>query len=344
MDGINEASVSSEQLRPVAPVSNQAAEPPLGEQPDVSIIVVNYRTRDLTLECLRSIVRETRQASYEILLVDNNSGDGVIDAVAEEMPQVRLFPLKDNVGFAQGNNVAAEHAAGRYLLMLNPDTLVLDGAIDRLMSFAIERPEAKIWGGQSLLGDRKLDHGSCWRRMTLWSVFCRSFGLSAAFPNSSVLNSEAYGSWDRSYAREVDIICGCFLLISKEFWDQLGGLDARFFMYGEEADLCLRAAQLGARPTFTPTATIIHYGGASEQIETEKLVRILGAKAELIKRHWSPISRAAGLFLFSLWPLVSATTYGVAGRLAHDDRRRARAETLWKVWKRRADWRSGLHA
>lgn len=344
MSGTNEASVSSERLRPSAQADDRAAPQAPPGRPDVSIIVVNYRTRELTLECLRSIVRESRQASYEILLVDNNSSDGTIEAVAREMPEARLFPLKTNVGFAQGNNVAAKEAKGKYLLLLNPDTVVLNGAIDRLMGFAAERPEAKIWGGQSLLGDHSLDYGSCWRRMTLWSVFCHTFGLSAAWPNSSLLNPEAYGGWNRSSVREVDIICGCFLLISKEFWDELGGFDARFFMYGEEADLCLRAARLGARPAFTPTATIIHYGGASEQVETEKLVRILGAKAELIKRHWSPASRNLGLFLFSLWPLMVATAYGLAGRLAHNDRRRARAETLWQVWKRRADWRSGLPA
>ena len=233
-----------ETLAPVRPVAPRivATSPMKATPPLVSIIVVNYRTRELTLECLRSVARETENFDYEILLVDNASNDGLIEAVAGEMPDVRRIPLTENVGFARGNNIAAEQARGKYLLLLNSDTLILDRAIDRLLAFAAERPAAKIWGGRTLLGDRTLDPGSCWRRMTLWSVFCRTFGLAAAFPNSKLFNAEAYGGWDRSTVREVDIVTGCFLLIETELWRKLGGFDPRFFMYGEEADLCLRAA------------------------------------------------------------------------------------------------------
>src|SRR5262245_42992126 len=154
------------------------------ERPAISIIVVNYRTREMTLECLRSIVRETRDTSYETLLVDNASNDGIIEAVTSELPSVRCFPLPVNVGFARANNIAAQQARGRFLLLLNPDTLVLDRAIDRLIAFASEKPEAKIWGGLSIRGDRSVDHTSCWQRITLWSAICRTFSLDTAFSNS----------------------------------------------------------------------------------------------------------------------------------------------------------------
>jgi hypothetical protein len=226
--------------------------------------------------------------------------------------------------------------------LLNSDTLILDAAIDRLLAFAAERPEAKIWGGRTLLGDRTLDPGSCWRRMTLWSVFCRTFGLSAAFPDSALLNSEAYGGWDRSTVREVDIVTGCFLLIETEMWQKLGGFDPRFFMYGEEADLCLRAAALGATPALTPNATIIHYGGASQQVEAEKMIRLLSAKAELIKRYFPPISRQLGLMLFQLWAFFRAVRAQLSSAISRDHARAATARTRWEVWQRRAQWRLGL--
>ena len=123
----------------------------------------------MTLECLRSIIRETKRATFEIILVDNNSGDGIAAAVAQELPTVRIIALTENIGFARANNVAAANATGTYLLLLNPDTIVLDNAIDQLVDFARARPNAGIWGGRTLYGDRTLNPTSCWRRMTLFA-------------------------------------------------------------------------------------------------------------------------------------------------------------------------------
>ena len=135
---------------------------------------------------------------------------------------------------------------------------------------------------------------------------------------------------------------GCFLLIETQLWRQLGGFDPRFFMYGEEADLCLRAAKLGARPALTPRATIIHYGGASEQAETEKMIRLLSAKSELIKRYFPPISRRLGLMLFPLWPLFRAARAQLSAAISGNGANATMARTCWEVWQRRAQWRLGL--
>jgi GT2 family glycosyltransferase/peptidoglycan/xylan/chitin deacetylase (PgdA/CDA1 family) len=312
-----------------------------GEPPAISIIVVNYRTRELTLECVRSVMRQTKSSSYEILLVDNNSNDGLVAAVAREMPDVRCFPLQENIGFARANNIATEQAEGKYLLLLNPDTLVLDGAIDHLLAFAAERPKARIWGGRTLFADRSLNPASCWHRMTLWSVFCRTVGLAAAFPNSRFFNTEAYGGWDRSTVREVDIVSGCFLLIEREMWQKLGGFDPRFFMYGEEADLCLRATAFGAKPSVTPKATIVHYGGESPQVEAERMVLLLTAKAELIKRHLPPMSRRIGLILFALWPLFRVVRAHLVFAISGNG---TEVLSCREVWRRRRHWRGGLRA
>ncbi|MGE3065291.1 MAG: glycosyltransferase [Hyphomicrobiaceae bacterium] len=311
------------------------------DAPVVSIIVISYRTREMTLECLRSIVRETREASYEILVVDNASDDGSAAAIAAEFPQVRLYARTDNIGFAAANNVAAEHARGRYLLLLNPDTVVLDGAIDKLIQFARERPQAGIWGGRTLYGDHSLNPTSCWRRMSLWTVFCRTTGLTGLFPASQFFNPESYGRWDRSTVREVDIVTGCFLLIERALWERLGGFDTRFFMYGEEADLCMRAKKLSARPTVTPDATIIHYGGASERVRSEMMVRLLAAKAEIIKRHWSTATRKLGLTLLATWPWTRATALSAAAKLLRRPNLAEQAETWRTIWNARERWRHG---
>src|SRR5690606_35725860 len=126
-------------------------------------------------------------------------------------------------------------------------------------------------------------------------VFCVATGLSSLFRGSSLFNPEGYGGWKRDTVREVDIVSGCFFLIRRELWERLGGFDPAFFMYGEEADLCLRARKLGARPMVTPEATIVHYGGASERVRADKMVRLLQAKALLIRRHWGPVAARSGV-------------------------------------------------
>jgi hypothetical protein len=137
------------------------------------------------------------------------------------------------------------------LLLLNPDTLILDDAIDRLFAFAENTPILGIWRGRTVFADGSLNPKSCWRQMTIWSVFCTLVGLSF-FRSSPVFYSEGYGGWPRNTVRRVDLVTGCFFLIDRDLWERLCGFDPTFFMYGEEADLCLRAATLGAKPTVTP--------------------------------------------------------------------------------------------
>jgi GT2 family glycosyltransferase len=132
------------------------------------------------------------------------------------------------------------------------------------------------------------------------------------------------------------------MLVDRELWDRLGGFDKVFFMYGEEADFCMRAGKLGARPTFTPQATIIHYGGASQQHETDKIVRGLSARAELIARHFSGLDQSIGLFVNALLPLVRALAYGTAARLSSNPMLLTRAATWRDVWLKRPVWRAGF--
>lgn len=308
--------------------------------PTVSILIVSYNTRNMILEAIRSARDQTR-TPHEIIVVDNASTDGSPEAIAERFPDLRLMAEAENHGFARANNLAAREARGRFLLLLNPDTVVLDGAIDRLVSFALSRPDARIWGGRTLFADHSLNPASCWAAMSLRSLFYQATGLDSLFRQSGLFNLESYGGWRRDTERGVDIVAGCFLLIERAFWERLGGFDLTYFMYGEEADLCLRARALGARPRITPDAQIIHYAGASETVRADKMVRLLRAKATLIRRHFPSRRRKMGLILLRAWPWSRMLAFGLLVRLSGAERHRVKYETWREVWVRRAEWREG---
>ncbi|MFG0259648.1 MAG: glycosyltransferase family 2 protein [Phycisphaerales bacterium JB041] len=309
-----------------------------GSGPDVSVIVVSYGTREMTLACLRSVFAETIRVTFEVLVVDNQSPDGSANAIdAEFGDRVRLMRADSNLGFAAANNFAASEARGKYLLLLNPDTIILDRAIDNLVAFAGDRPAGRVWGGRTVFADKSLNPGSCWRRMTLWGLLCRATGLTRALASNALFNPEEYGGWRRNCVRHVDIVSGCFLLIEHSLWDALGGFNPEFFMYGEDADLCLRAHRLGARPIVTPSATIVHYGGASEKARADKLVRLLSAKTTLIRHHMPGPRQRIGMMLLAAWPLTRAIAQSVLLRVRRPSG--SSVERSWiEAWQRRGEW------
>ncbi len=310
-------------------------------EPRVSVLVISYNTRELTLACLRSL-REQTQVPHEVIVLDNASSDGSAEAIAAEFPDYRLIASTENLGFARGNNVAARDARGHYILLLNPDTVVLDQAIDRLVAFAERRPEAGIWGGRTLYGDLSLNPTNAFGELTLWSLFCRATGLAVAFKGSELFNPEDYGNWDRSTEREVGFVSGCFFLITRALWERLGGFDLTFVMYGEEADLCRRARRQGlARARMTPDATIIHYVGQSSKRRADKDVMVLRAKATTIRSHLPAWQRPMALTLLAAWPWSRMVSGGVLARVARRPKF-AEAATHWgNVWRARHDWLKG---
>jgi GT2 family glycosyltransferase len=307
--------------------------------PLVSILVISYNTRAMTLECLASVVAETT-VPYELIVVDNASPDGSAAAIVAAFPGIRLIASAENLGFARGNNLAAAEARGKYLLLLNPDTLVLDGAVDRIVGFAERAPQAGIWGGRTLKGDRTLNPGSVFGRVTLWSLFCRASGLALVFRRSAFFNPEEMGAWDRGDEREVDVVQGSFFLIRRELWQALGGFDPTFVMYGEEQDLCRRARALGARPRMTPEATIVHYHGAASR-RADREIMTLKARATLIRRHFPAWQRPLGLFLLGFWPWSRMVSGDALARLSGRQRFAEAARVWGDVWQARADWRRG---
>jgi GT2 family glycosyltransferase len=159
--------------------------------------------------------------------------------------------------------------------------------------------------------------------------------------NSMLFNPESYPRWKRDSVRPVDIVSGCFFLIDRVLWHELRGFDPAFFMYGEEADLCIRARKLGARPKVTPTATIIHYGGASYPRKSEFRIQMLAGRVTLMDRHWSPLPRMIGRELYSLMPLTRWLTYSTAAAVLRRANYRENAREWHSVWQSRWRWVNG---
>ncbi len=332
------------------------------DAPAVSILVVSYNTRELTVECLKSVYNGgVGSAPFEVLLVDNASCDGSVEAIRDAFsrlmfPSLRIFALEENIGFAAANNFAAGYARGTYLLLLNPDTLVRPGAIDRLLEYADFNPENGIYGGETFFADGSRNPTAGWMKPTPWSVFTHSVGLSRLFGGSAFLNPESLAHWSWDAAKPVDIVTGCLLLIRLGDWNRLGGFDTSFFMYGEDADLCLRAAARGMQPVLVPGAAIVHYGGASEPVRSEKMIRLYRAKVQLFRLHYPAPSAALMTAMLGLSCLVRMAAFAIAGmgnrrcewrrqvpgaglvgtRRASDLQRRGNE---WRsVWSRRAEW------
>lgn len=306
--------------------------------PSLSILVVSYNTKGMTIECIDSVFKQTRTTHFELIVWDNASTDGSPEAIAEIFgDRVRIIRCNENIGFAAANNRAAEMAAGKLLLLLNPDTVVLDGAIDALVAFAKNNSRAGIWGGRTLFKDGRLNPSSCWGQQTIWSLFCQALGLSVAFKNMYLFNPEGIGGWNREGERKVDIVSGCFLLIGADLWARLSGFREEFFMYGEEADLCLRAHQVGARPMVTSDATIIHYGGASERVFADKIIRLLKAKRLLIDLHFSAGPRRLGQLLLFFWPVRRYLLHVVLAAFGRRESKEARNAWLEAI-RRHRDW------
>ena len=309
--------------------------------PDVSVLIVTYRCRDEALACLASIPQGATRAAVEVVVLDNASGDGTVEAIREQFPAVRLLALDENLGFAAGMNRAAAVATGRTLLLLNPDTIVHAGAIDALVDFADAHPEHGLYGGRTVNPDGTTHPGSCWGAPSLWSLFCFATMLSTAFKRSPLFDPESLGRWERDTVREVDIVTGCLLLAPTPVWNELGGFDTRFFMYGEDVDLALRARKRGYRPVITPDAVITHEIGASSESRPDKFRMVLQAKVTVIDKHWSGLRRRAGRGL-----LVAGV--GTRALLATATRRGAAqtsgaGATTWRtLWSERASWLAGF--
>jgi GT2 family glycosyltransferase len=243
------------------------------------------------------------------------------------------------LGFSGGVNLCANYLQSDYLLLLNPDTVILNGAIDTLYAFALKKPANGIWGGITLNDDRSLNTHNAWRKPDTLTLLFNALGLNEIFSTSRFFNRANYGNWLRDSEYEIDMLQGSFFLTLRSLWEQLGGLDEAFFMYGEECDFCLKAIQSGYRPIITPDARIIHHGGASEINFSDKTIKLLKSKIELINRHSSSLVKPLHRFLLLLYVINKTITLRLSS--INNKENKIQAKEWSDVLMNRKSWLKG---
>lgn len=269
--------------------------------PEVSIIIVSWNTRELLDGCLASIQAET-SVPVEVVVVDNASGDGSCEMVATKYPDVRLIRNTANRGFAAANNQGLRVCQGRFALLLNPDTVILDRAIDRCVEFMHREPAIGCLGCQ-VWETPDLIQRTCFRFPTLRSEFAAGFRLDR-WPLLRKLSGDQWMlDWDRCSARDVDVVSGMFLLLRREVMDRIGFLDESYFVYGEEADWCRQMARIGVRCHFSPEARILHLEGGGKSTSQRSVAMYVQQHRSLIVYFRKNRGLAAELALRALLAL-----------------------------------------
>jgi GT2 family glycosyltransferase/glycosyltransferase involved in cell wall biosynthesis len=235
---------------------------------ELSAIVVSYNTREMTLDCLRTLDAELRGAAAEIIVVDNASQDGSVAAIRAEFPQVRVLASASNDGFGAANNRAMKEARGRYFLLLNSDAFPRPRAIGELVRYLAQHPEVGAVGPRLLNEDGTLQQ-SCFRFPTPLQSWVENLWITALLPAHSQLDD--YRRWAHDSARLVAWIVGACMLVRREVVEQVGGFDEAFFLYAEETDWQRRIRDGGWEIAFTPTAEVMHLGGASGASERARV-------------------------------------------------------------------------
>lgn len=305
----------------------------------LDIIIVSYNTAAYTKRAIESVLKETQKTDYKIIMVDNDSKDNSVELVETHFPDVEVIQTGDNLGFAKAVNIGVNASNSEYILLLNPDTVILDSAIDKLMQFAEKSPRAGAWGGVTLNNDLSLNPNNARAMISTKNLLFSALGLSKIFNKSCFFNHDNYGCWDRETERDVDVITGCFLLTPRVLWEKLKGLDETFFMYAEEADYCYRAIQIGYQPRVTPDARIIHHGGVSETNISGKMLKLLKGKAELINKHSNPMQKPIQKGLLLLHVFNKYLTLKIASLLKKEKRQ---ISSEWKlVFDKRNEWLRG---
>ncbi|HBB67278.1 MAG TPA: glycosyltransferase family 2 protein [Elusimicrobia bacterium] len=254
---------------------------------DLSISIVSYNVKERLRACLDSVYSDTTGLACEIFVVDNNSGDGTAAMLEKDFPRVTLIRNETNQGYAKANNAAISRSAGAFVLVLNPDTIVLPGALAALVGSMRKDPGIGVCGPKIYNPDMTLQ-GSGERYPTFLYSLLRLLYVHALFPRNPVRSRILYSGWDRATRRDVDALNGACLMVRKEAIARAGQLDGNFRLYFEEVDWCRRIRSAGWRVCFLPEAEIIHYGGQSSgQMARERIDGIFNESCLYYHRKYS---------------------------------------------------------
>lgn len=300
-------------------------------QVDLSIIIVNWNVKELLMECLRSIEEQAGDINLEVIVVDSASSDESADMIEEAFPWVKLIASKQNLGYPRGNNVGISVSSGRHILILNPDTVVLNDALTVLVNYLEEHIDVGAVGPQLLNIDGTVQ-SSRRRFPSLITGLFESTWLEPLAPESLLKRYYAMDLPDNQ-ENDVDWLTGASLMVPRRVIDHVGLFDEGYFMYSEELDWCRRINDAGWRVVYLPQAQIVHHAGkSSEQAVTARHVNFQQAKLRYFRKHHGRAA-ASSLRLFLLanysWQLALEAMKGLLGNKRGI--RRQRVRSYWEV-------------
>lgn len=280
---------------------------------DVSIIIVNYNSLNLLNQCIDSLIKFTADVSYEIIVVDNHSTEGLIDDVSSKYDEIKLIKNNENKGFGAANNQGLAIARGTYILVLNNDTIFLENTIKKVFDFAELKNESLIVGCKLLNSDNSLQH-SVYDFPSLWNVFTSNFFLYALFPKNKFFNKYHLMNDGINETTEVDVVTGAFLFGTKEKLKGIGGFDERFFFYNEETDLCYRFKLNGGKVYYYPGTEIIHLkGGTANKISWFAYKNQSLSTIKFFQKHFSGINFISVLVMHYIGILIRIPIFLIIG-------------------------------
>ena len=296
-----------------------------GAAPRVSVIVVTWNTREMTLACLQSVVDHLGSLDAELIVVDNASQDGTADAIRRRFPTVRLIENDANRGFAAANNQAMRVARGDYFLLLNSDTLVLGEVIAASVAYMDEHPGVGAMGCRVLNADRTVQV-SCTQEPSLLNIALMTCGADR-LPYPRWFGRYQMRDFDRASEREVQVVSGCYMMVRRSAVEQVGLLDESFFFFGEETDWCIRLRAAGWSVRFAPVGEIVHYGGGSAaRLRSQRSLMLTEALCRLQAKHRGMLAAAAMWTLLLVFNVTRTLAYGLLGLLPGRAADRERAE------------------
>ena len=268
---------------------------------DLSVIIVNYNVRQFLESALASVGRAMEGVDGEIFVVDNASDDGSAEMVHATFPDVQLIQNDTNIGFARANNAGLARARGRLILLINPDTIVQEDSLREMIRFFDENPDAGLAGCKIMNPDGTFQL-PCRRSFpTPWVAFTKIVGLSALFPKSRLFGryNLTYLSPDETY--EVDAVSGSFMMIRREVYEKIGGLDEAFFMYGEDLDWCYRVGEAGYKVYYVHSTKVIHFKGESTKRSAINEVAVFyDAMRLFVDKHFNRSRLLKGILRFGI--------------------------------------------
>ncbi len=262
---------------------------------DISVIIVNYNVKHFLEQCLYSVQKAIAGINAEVLVIDNNSSDNSLEYLRPKFPWIRFIENEENNGFAKACNQGLLLASGKYILFLNPDTIVAEDSFSKSVSFLESNPNAgglgikMIDGAGNFLKESKRSFPS-----PVTSLF-KLFGLSLLFPKSKTFARYHLGHLDNNKTHEVDVLSGAYMMVKKEVLDAIGGFDETFFMYGEDVDLSYRIQKAGYKNYYFADSSIIHFKGESTKRGGMNYVRMFyTAMSKFVSKHYG--GSRAGVF------------------------------------------------